>query len=115
VRSTAQRLPPAYEDRALLNVECPHHHRIIVWLLRYTGVRVAEAQGLRVGDVDLTPGHEALTVRGSKTAASSRTIPLLPQFLPLIQQHLEHIRQSMLVTSHTPVLPTQHGTPVTTN
>ena len=42
----------SFEDRALLNEECPHHHRIIVWLLRYTGVRVAEAQALTLGDVD---------------------------------------------------------------
>jgi integrase len=48
-----------HEDRAPLNAECPHHHRIVVWLLRYTGVRVAEAQALTFADLDLTPGHEA--------------------------------------------------------
>src|SRR5262249_59044985 len=30
-----------HEDRALLKAECPHHHRIVVWLLRYTGLRLA--------------------------------------------------------------------------
>ena len=39
-----------HEDRAILNADCPHHHRIIVWLLRHTGVRVAEAQALTVAD-----------------------------------------------------------------
>ena len=47
-----------YEDRALLNVDVPQHHRVIVWLLRYTGLRVAEAHALTLADVDLTPESE---------------------------------------------------------
>jgi integrase len=70
-----------HEDRAILNAESPHHHRIIVWVLRYTGVRVAEAQALTVADIDLTPDHETLTIRAGKTPASTRTIPLLPQLV----------------------------------
>jgi len=104
-----------HEDRALLNADCPHHHRIIVWLLRYTGIRVAEAQALRVGDVDVTPDLETVTVRSGKTAAATRTIPLLPQLLPLIHEHLEHVGRGMRLSSHAPFLPTSHGTPVTTN
>ena len=104
-----------YEDHALLNAECPHHHRIVVWLLRYTGVRVAEAHALTIADLDFTPGGEALTVRGSKTAAATRTIPLLPQLLPLIHDHLEFLRQRTSVTPDTPLLATTHGTPMTTN
>jgi integrase len=65
-----------------LNVECPRHHHFIVWLLRYTGVRVAEAQALTVADLDLTPEGEAPTVRGSKTPAATRTIQFVPQLLP---------------------------------
>lgn len=104
-----------YEDRALLNTECPHHHRIVVWLLRYTGVRVAEAQTLTIADFDLTPNNEALTVRGSKTPASTRTIPLLPQLLPMIHEHLACIRQSTSASVDTPFLATRHATPLTTN
>ena len=103
------------EDRALLNAECPHHRRIVVWLLRYTGVRVAEAHALTIADLDFTPEGEALTVRGSKTAAATRTIPLLPQLLPLIHDHLEFLRQRTSVTPDTPLLATTHGTPMTTN
>lgn len=105
----------SHEDRALLNAECPHHHRIVVWLLRFTGVRVAEAQAITFADVDLTPSGEALTVRGSKTPASTRTIPLLPQLLPLIHEHAELLRQRTTVTPATPLLATSHGTPLTTN
>ena len=91
-----------HEDRALLNAECPHHHRIVVWLLRYTGVRVAEAQALTIADLDLTPEGEALTVRGSKTPAATRTIPLLPQLLPLMHEHLEFLRGRLPVTPRYP-------------
>ena len=82
-----------HEDRALLNADSPHHHRIVVWVLRYTGVRVAEAQALTFADVDLTTDREALTIRAGKTPASTRTIPLLPQLLPLLHEHLAHVRR----------------------
>jgi len=104
-----------HEDRALLNAECPHHHRIVVWLLRFTGVRVAEAQAITFADVELTPSGESLTVRGSKTPASTRTIPLLPQLLPLMHEHAEFLRKRTTVTPATPLLVTSHGTPLTTN
>ena len=104
-----------HEDRAILNADCPHQYRTVVWLLRYTGVRVAEAHGLTIADVDLTTGSEALTVRGSKSAAATRTVPLLPQLLPLIREHLQSLRERLPVTTDTPLLATGHGTPMTTN
>ena len=58
------------------------------WLLR-TGVRVAEARALTVADLDLSPEGESLTVRGSKSPAATRTIPLLPQLFPLVHEHLK--------------------------
>jgi integrase len=105
--------PP--EDRALLRADCPHQRRIIVWLLRYTGVRAAEAHALKVADVDLTPDAESLTIRMSKTPAGTRTIPLLPQLLPLLHEHFAYLRQMIPVTPETPLLATRFGTPVTTN
>jgi site-specific recombinase XerD len=104
-----------HEDRALLNADCPHHHRIVVWLLRYTGVRVAEARALTVADLDLTPEGEAVTIRSGKTAAATRTIPLLAQLLPLVHEHLEFLRGCLSVTSDTPLLATGRGTAMTTN
>lgn len=104
-----------YEDRALINADCPHHYRIVVWLLRFTGIRVGEARVLTVGDLDLTPGSEALTVHGTKTHAAARTVPLLPQFLPLVHVHLELLRHSITVTPGTPLLATGKGTAMTTN
>ncbi len=104
-----------YEDRAVLNAECPHHHQIIVWLLRYSGVRVAEAEALTVADIDLTTDKEALTIRGSKSPAGTRTIPLLPQLLPLVVEHLAVVRERTSGMRDAPFLATKHGTPVTTN
>ena len=104
-----------HEDRALLNADCPQQYRTVVWILRYTGVRVAEAQALTVADLDLTTGGQSLTIRGSKTPAAMRTIPLLPQMLPLIQEHLDLLRERLSVTADTPLLATGNGTPMTTN
>ena len=104
-----------HEDRALLSADCSHHHRIVVWLLRYTGVRVAEARALTVADLDLTPECEALTIRAGKTAAATRTIPLLPQLLPLVHEHLDFLRAGLSVRSETPLLATGRGTAMTTN
>ena len=67
-----------HEDTALLDVECNAQERIILQLLRWSGLRVGEATSLVVADIDLTPGEESLVVRHSKTAAGRRTIPIVP-------------------------------------
>lgn len=104
-----------FEDRALLGVDCPPHHQLVVWLLRYTGIRVGEAQALTVADFDLTPAQESLTVRGTKSAASTRTVPLLPQALPLIHEHLAVLRDTFPSMLALPFLTTRNATPVTTH
>ena len=112
---TPERLPAHPRGPCAASADCSHHHRIVVWLLRYTGVRVAEAQALTVADLDFTPEGEALTIRGGKTPAATRTIPLLPQLLPLVHEHLEFLARSLSVTSDTPLLATGRGTAMTTN
>ena len=67
-----------HEDTALLGVECNAQERIILQLLRWSGLRVGEATSLVVADIDLTPGEESLVVRHSKTPAGRRTIPIVP-------------------------------------
>lgn len=104
-----------FEDRAILNSDCPDHHRTIVWLLRYTGIRVAEAQALTTLDIDLTSGHETLTIRGTKTESSTRTIPLLPQIIPIVTTQLAQLRMVFPDTAGVPFLATRKATPVTTN
>ena len=93
----------------------PHHHRIIVWL-RVTRSRGSQRLGtLTVADIDLTTGDEALTIRGSKTLASTRTIPLLPSFFRSSRSILRSSGDGRRGTPDTPFLATRHGTPVTTN
>ena len=70
-------LQPA-EDAALLGCPMKPTERIVVWLLRWTGLRVSEAHGLRVEDVILTPGLECILVRKSKTDAGKRQVPVPP-------------------------------------
>jgi site-specific recombinase XerD len=55
--------------------------RLVLWLLRETGMRAGEALGLDVGDVDLTPGREALALRGTKTN-QDRIVVLTPDSHP---------------------------------
>ncbi len=58
------------EDAALLSAPLPPQERIVVWLLRWTGLRVSEACGLRLQDVDLGAGRENVLVRKRRPPAS---------------------------------------------
>jgi site-specific recombinase XerC len=83
-------LRPA-EDQALLQCDGSLQERFLVALLRWSGLRVSEATNLALADLDLTPGQQALTVRTSKTPAGRRTIPLLPELQPLLEQWLNQL------------------------
>jgi integrase/recombinase XerD len=100
------------EDRALLSVECSAQEQIVVWLLRWTGLRVGEATGLLVSDVDLTPGEECLVVRASKTPAGRRTIPMVPELLPRIDAWMYHLETAGLLRPDAPLLATRQGSAV---
>lgn len=52
--------------------------------LAYTGCRLSEAQGVTWGDVDFKRG--ILRVRGSKTEAADREIPLIPAARALLER-----------------------------
>jgi len=70
------------EDAELLEAVASPDEKIIVWLLRFTGLRVSEACSLEWGDIDFT--NQRLTVRKSKTASGRRTIPLHPMLVPAL-------------------------------
>jgi integrase len=103
------RLQP-HEDYALLAVECNAEERIIIWLLRWTGLRVGEAVELRLGDVDLTAGQECAIVRKSKTRSGERVVPIIPELLPELQSWLATLESRGLRAPETPLLTTRLGT-----
>jgi integrase len=102
----------ADEDAALLSVKCSEHERIVVWLLRWTGLRVSEACSLTLGDVDLAPAVESVHVRTSKTSAGRRSIPLPPPLVPEIRAWLLALDARGLNSPTTPFLATRRGTPM---
>jgi integrase len=104
-------LRPA-EDRALLACEGSLQERFLVALLRWSGLRVSEATDLTLADLDHTPEHQALTVRRSKTPAGRRTIPILPELQPLLEQWLEQLASYNLDAPSVPLLSSRNGTPM---
>ena len=56
----------------MLDAVATPHERIVIWLLRWTGLRIGEACALTVADVDLE--RDEIRVRESKTASGLRTV-----------------------------------------
>src|SRR5439155_18909049 len=83
-------LRPA-EDHALLACPGTLQERFSVALLRWSGLRISEATCLTLADLDLTQGRETLAVQVSKTPAGRRTIPILPQLKPLLDDCLQEL------------------------
>ncbi len=97
------------EDAALLECQSPPAARIVVRLLRWTGLRVSEACALRLDDVDLSPGNESLLVRRGKTAAGIRTIPLVPPLVPELETWLVLLRAQQITSPQAYLLSTRTG------
>jgi integrase/recombinase XerD len=104
----------AHEDAALLAVACTARERIVVWMLRWTGLRVSELCSLAVGDLDLTPGREIVRVHKSKTHAGLRSVPIAPVLMPEVQTWLEALERRGLQHSSAPFLATRTGRPMQT-
>ena len=54
------------EDHALQACPGTLAERFPIMLLRWSGIRAGEACALTLADLDLTPGHETLTIQTSK-------------------------------------------------
>jgi integrase/recombinase XerD len=107
-------LRPA-EDQALLRCEGTLQERFLIALLRWSGLRVSEATSLTLGDVDMTAGNEAITVRHSKTSAGRRTIPIVPELQPLLQTWITDLAAHQLDAFSVPLLSSRQGTPMRTS
>jgi integrase len=100
----------AADDEALLRACVTPHEKIVIWLLRFSGLRIGEARALRNRDVDLVAG--TITVRASKTAAGRRLIPILPELRPQIQSWERHQMVRGLLEPDLPFLSTANRTPM---
>jgi integrase len=67
----------AEEAEAMLAACLSEQEKVLIWLLRWTGLRVGEALGLTVEDVDLE--RRVIRVRASKTDAGLRTVPVVDE------------------------------------
>jgi integrase len=100
----------AEEDAALLEADATPVERIIVWMLRWTGLRRGELCALRICDVHISPGAERIDVSKSKTASGIRTVPIPPELLPHIKSWLRDLAEEGQFKVHGPFLPTKNGT-----
>jgi integrase len=100
------------EDEALLSAffKTEDEH-IIVWFLRWTGLRLGEALSLLVSDLDLL--EVTVYVRKSKTARGKRAVPITAELRPRIKQWLVVLDGRGLCRKDGPLFPSRHGNPWT--
>ena len=101
------------EDAALMASPINAQERMLLGLLRWSGMRVSEACALTWRDVDL--GRGELRVRKAKTDAGIRTIPVLPELERDLRDWLRHITERGLYDLDGPVLVTNRRTAMGTN
>jgi integrase/recombinase XerD len=96
------------EDEALLAAyTATEDERIILWFLRWGGLRVGEALSLSIRDVDLDEG--LVYVRTSKTPRGRRAVPITPELRPRITHWLEVLAARGLYDLNGPFFPTKTG------
>jgi integrase/recombinase XerD len=98
------------EDRALLNAPLTEQEQIVIWLLRWTGLRIGEASALKIEDVDLE--REEIRVRASKSDAGLRVVPVVPELNVELRKWIASLRRRGLYRADGPLLATCHGTPM---
>jgi len=98
------------EDVALQDCHATPQERILIHLLRFTGLRISEATALKVRDIDLSRGE--IRVRRSKSDAGLRTVPVAPQLRPELERHLRLLSERLDFGPALPFLATKHGTPM---
>ena len=97
----------ADHDQALLACPMNARERIAVTLLRWTGLRVSEATGLRNSDLDLA--GETLHVRSSKSDAGYRPVPILPCLHAELDNWTASTTAAGLYQEDGPLLVARHG------
>ena len=75
---------PAELVQLLASRETPRPRRRCYWVACFTGMRRSELERLTARDVDLE--HDLITVRGKKTSAAKRQVPIEPGLRPLLER-----------------------------
>jgi len=96
------------EDEMLLASDMNDREAILVWLLRLTGLRLNEALTLTNRDVDLLAGE--IRVTSSKSNASYRSIPIVPELRPRIERWQSVVQTKGLFHLDGPFLVTRNHT-----
>jgi integrase/recombinase XerD len=96
------------QDAAMQDAVATPIERIIVMLLRYTGLRVSEACGLRWSDLDLA--NDSLQVRKSKTKSGVRVVPVPPILVPQLRVWQRYLEEQGLYGRDGFVLATKNET-----
>jgi site-specific recombinase XerD len=99
----------ADEAEALLAACLSEQEKVLIWLLRWTGLRVGETLGLTVEDVDLE--RRVIRVRASKTDAGLRTVPIVDELGVVLLTWIEGLRTRADWRPDMPLLATRGGTP----
>jgi integrase/recombinase XerD len=100
------------EDRALLTAPMSPTERTLIYLLRFTGLRISEAVALEIRDVDMERGM--ISVRRSKTDSGQREVPILDELRPVLDRHLDKLRLRPDFARTLPLFATKHGTAMKT-
>src|SRR5262249_55501379 len=96
------------EDGRLLEAMLKPRERMLVYLLRFTGLRLQEAISLTNRDIYLQGG--AIRVRESKSPAGYRTLPIVPELRPELEAWRAHLEREGLYGSDRPFLITRNLT-----
>ncbi len=104
-------IPPAHLELLAREIEAaPPPYRLLFTLLLETGMRVREALGILVRDIDLAPGAETIVIRGKGDRV--RAVPLVPglRSLELLREHLDRAAPGQTFLFPSPAGP---GAPLT--
>jgi len=83
----------ADEAEALLAACLTEQEKVLIWLLRWTGLRIGEAVAVTVEDVDLE--RRVLRVRSSKTDAGLRTLPIVDELGVVLLHWIDRLRDEL--------------------
>jgi site-specific recombinase XerD len=98
------------EDDALLGAYKNVREQVVIWFLRFTGVRWGEAMALRQKDVDLAAG--LISVTHSKTDNGIRQVPILPELRPVIVRWFAYLDERGLRDPNLPFFTTRFRKPM---